>query len=58
MTRIDKDFGRVTALLKKGMQHFMPHQPLLAQGIGREINPVSLSNPPRVGHLTGQLDCP
>ena len=58
MTRFNKDFGRVAALLKKSMEHLMSHQPLLAQRIGRKIDPVPLTNPPRVGHLTGQLDGP
>jgi hypothetical protein len=56
MTRIDKDFGRVAALLQKSMEHLVPHQPLLTQSIRREIDSVPLTNPPRVGHLTSQLD--
>jgi hypothetical protein len=56
MTRFNKDFGRVAALLKKSMEHLMPHQPLLAQGVGRKIDAVPLPNPPCMGHFTSQLD--
>jgi hypothetical protein len=34
----------------------MPDQPLLTESISRKIYPVSFPNPPRVGHLPGQLN--
>ena len=56
MAGLNEDLGRMTAPLHQGMKHFMAHQPLLPQSICWKINTIAFADPPRMRHLSGQLD--